>query len=104
MTLRLVTEDDVVRNCDDLLARTGCTIARFSQARATMQTPGIPDRAVFTWDGRFAWLEYKAPDGKQSAAQRRFQEDCERCGVPYLLVDDAQQLADWLGAHAMVPS
>ena len=42
------------------------------------------------------WVEAKAPGGKQSEAQKAFQAEVEAEGHVYLLVDDVQQLADWL--------
>lgn len=63
------------RLCDDLIARISgagkASVIRFSQARATMQTPGIPDRRYALWGCRF-WFEVKASNGKLSPAQRDF--------------------------------
>lgn len=72
-----------------------------SQARATGQTPGVPDLITFTPDHRMAYIECKAPrTGRQTYAQKRFQHYCALASVPYLLIDDPQQLADWLARKA----
>ena len=64
----------------------GCAVYNLSQARATMQSPGLPDLYVFHADtGTAWWHEVKRPGGKPSPAQLEFQARCAACGVPYLL-------------------
>lgn len=59
----------------------GCRVIRFAQARATMQTPGIPDLKVYhPRSGRTWWHEVKAEEGRQSPAQVGFQALAETCG------------------------
>jgi hypothetical protein len=62
-------------------------VVRFSQPRRTMQTEGIPDRKVYVErKGLTYWHEVKRPvGGKQSEAQKKFQEMAERCGETYVL-------------------
>jgi hypothetical protein len=79
-------EKAVEADCDELYASVGCEVVRFSQARATQQSFGIPDRKVYarrvglTW-----WHEVKRPGGKQSKDQRDFQIRAEACGETYVL-------------------
>lgn len=61
------------RLCDNLMAKLGFTVVRFSQARATNQTLGIPDRRYRnTTIGRAFWWEVKAANGKLSEQQFLF--------------------------------
>jgi hypothetical protein len=93
---RRAREKGVEAAIDQLCAKAGCVSVRFSQARATNQTPGIPDRRYYVWrrdtwnlkgpEQRLAfWVEVKAPGGRQSSAQRTFQGLCELAGDPYVL-------------------
>ena len=77
------------------MAALGFTAIRFSQARATQQTPGIPDRRYYSAEKHMAvWWEAKTEIGRQSAFQAAFQAMCEACGEEYVLgTDDA--LTDW---------
>lgn len=69
------------RLCDDLVARIAGreAVVRFSQARATNQTPGIPDRRYRLF-GVALWFEIKAENGKLSAAQRDYLRAELACG------------------------
>ena len=64
----------------------GCFVANFSQARASKQTPGIPDFYVSPPLLRGApwWHEVKRPKGKQSVQQRAWQQMCEVRHVAYV--------------------
>ncbi len=64
-----------------------CEVVRFSQPRATMQTPGIPDLKVYCVRKRCSWWhEVKRPKGgKQSKDQELFQQMAEKCGETYIL-------------------
>lgn len=109
---------------DLFMGSLGFTVIRFSQARATMQTPGIPDRRYYrpprektsrqnalgptnaTADipregGLSLWWEAKREGGKQSPFQRAFQELCEACGETYLVGTDSV-LHDWAVARGLV--
>lgn len=78
----------------------GYIAVRFSQARATQQTPGIPDRKYYNVVKRHTlWWEAKASDGKQSKVQRDFQIMAEACGESYVL-GTALDLAEWMVARA----
>lgn len=78
------TEKDVERACDLLMRALGFNAVRFSQARASMQTRGIPDRKYYR--DRFTfWFECKRQGGKQSPDQLAFQRMAEEAGELYLL-------------------
>jgi hypothetical protein len=95
LTLR---EKEVERMGDRLMSQYGFEVVRFSQARATQQTEGIPDRRYYHRARRLAvWWEAKSETGKQRVAQRKFQLMCEACGEVYLL-GTHEVLAAWLRA------
>lgn len=94
-------EKHVELACDRLMAALGWTSIHFSQARATRQTPGIPDRKYY--QGRFTfWLEVKRPGGKQSPHQVAFQRMCEDAGELYCL-GGVDELRLFLTAHGWAP-
>lgn len=87
---------------DKLYRAMGCTVYRLSQARASKQTPGLPDRwVVHTGTNRAWWHEVKRPvGGKQSPAQKAFQRQCALCGVSYVL-GGVQAAELWLVKHGI---
>lgn len=48
--------------------------------------PGVPDLAVVGDEGRLHFIEFKALKGRQSPAQKQFQEDCAKRNIPYAIV------------------
>ena len=81
-----VTEKDIERRCDSLMSQLCWNVVRFSQPRHTMQSSGIPDRKYYNVaSGVTFWFECKKPGGKQSNAQKQFQQMCEACGETYVL-------------------
>ena len=71
-----------------------CTIVSFAQARATRQTPGIPDLKVYDQHTNSTWWHevkrrqgdgYKRVNSVQSPAQKSFQDMCESCGEEYII-------------------
>lgn len=64
-------EKGVERVCDQLIATMGGTVIRFSQARATNQTLGIPDRRYRIRETA-VWFECKAANGKLTREQYDF--------------------------------
>lgn len=82
-----VLEKDEQRDVYRLYVAVGCEVIWYSQPRATMQTPGVPDLKVYclrkglTW-----WHETKRPvGGQQSPEQKKFQRRAELCGEHYVL-------------------
>ena len=57
---------------------------------------GVPDRIV-CWRGQFIGIEVKAP-GKlktQTAIQKKAQQEIEKAGGVYLLVDSVEMVKEW---------
>lgn len=82
---------------DKQLRALGFRVINTSQPRhAKYITPGVPDRFYFHRARKLglAW-EAKTATGRQSAAQRDFQEDMDACGWSYVLGTD-QDLFAWL--------
>ena len=78
----------------------GFAVYNLSQARASKQTPGLPD--LWVMHRRFpqaAWVECKRQvGGVQSAAQIDFQENCKAAQVQYVL-GDRHAAKEWLKAR-----
>lgn len=73
----------------------GFTAIRFSQARPTMQTPGIPDRLYISPERRSAvWWEAKTQIGRPSAYQVAMAALFASVGWEYVLGTD-EALTDW---------
>lgn len=63
--------------------------------------PGVAD-TVFLWDGKAYFLEFKTPDGRQSKAQREWQDKINANGFNYFIVREfvqfqelIMQIMDW---------
>ncbi len=69
--LKRVPEKAVQQQVKDIFWLAGATkIADFSQPRATMQTPGVPDLYVWFLEHQLAfWFEVKAEGGTQTSEQ-----------------------------------
>ncbi|CAK0774907.1 putative VRR-NUC domain-containing protein [Gammaproteobacteria bacterium] len=67
-------------------ARTGAGIGRMARLKRMGMRPGVAD-LVFVKDGRAYFLELKRPGGKQSEAQKLFQEDVYWSGSIYGLAN-----------------
>lgn len=100
--LKLGTVDhiSVVRGADEQAVQTNVTrlfrahgfhVYSLSQARASKQTPGLPDLWVAHQSRPVAfWFETKRSEGgRYSLAQLEFRDECERCGVGYATGDYA---------------
>ncbi len=94
-------EKQVERNCDRLMDALGWTSIHFSMARATNQTPGIPDRKYYKANHTF-WLEVKRSGGKQSAYQAEFQRMCQEADELYCLGGE-EELKAFLELHHWAP-
>lgn len=51
----------------------------------TGMTPGAADLLVIH-QGTAIFVEVKTPSGKQSKKQKKFEDHCQDCGVPYYVV------------------
>lgn len=67
----------------------GCTVYSLSQARASKQTPGLPDLWVVHRAAKLAfWFETKrSSGGKVSPAQLEFAHDCYATGIAHYIGD-----------------
>ena len=98
------TEGEISRACLDLLAaeriwfrrwnsgavQTGKRFFRFGKA-GDADIVAIPNNPLI-----ILWIETKTRTGKQSPAQKQFQQEVEAEGHTYLLVRDVQTLIDFL--------
>jgi len=93
-----VTEKDIYEQCVSLLEQTGCAVYRLSQARASKQTPGLPDLIAFTPRHTMLLIETKRPGGRLRDAQRKFAERVlGTMGCPvYLVINDPRSLVEWI--------
>lgn len=120
--MKKTTESDLVRACIEYLTLKGVFCWRNNTGAFAGEhmgrkrfvrfgTPGAPDimaivrtrvsrqrQAVLV--GRFLGVECKSPTGKQSAAQRVWQEQCERAGGAYFMVRRLGDLMDqWIATN-----
>jgi hypothetical protein len=97
-----LTEKDVYEACVSLLEQTGSAVYRLSQARASRQTPGLPDLIAFTPRPRkMLCIEVKKPGGRVRLAQLHFALYVATTTEPpyHLFVDDPQKLVPLIGAR-----
>jgi len=68
-------EKEIEHEIDLAMTDAGFHVVRFSQARASQQTPGIPDRLyLLPSSGVALWVEVKRARGKVSPAQKELHE------------------------------
>lgn len=92
-------EDEHVDAGDRLMRALGFDVVKFSQKRRSKVTEGVPDRRYYHRARRlFCWWEAKAEWGRQSPAQREFQDMCVECGDPYVL-GGIDALRRWLTVY-----
>ena len=95
-TLEKSVQRDVILFFEGL----GCRVYRLSQARATRQTPGLPDLWIFCPRKQTGfWFEVKDDCGRPSAEQVTFGESCMACGIGHAMggMGAARVLARSLG-------
>ncbi len=93
------TEKQEMAMGDRLMAAFHFERVSFSQSRASMQTPGIPDRKYYsTALGMTFWWEVKTKTGRARPAQVLFADMCQRCGELYVC-GTAADLGEWLAAR-----
>lgn len=109
------SESEVTRDCVELLRlnhiihwRNQSGSGQFKNYKSPkshhirMGTPGLADWSVLLVDGKTLYLELKKTGGKQSQDQIDFEADCIRLGVPYLVADCWQTLAEFLDTYGML--
>jgi len=83
-----MTEKETQAAVKKLYRDAGAIVYDTSQPRRAQITPGVPDLIVFlTWRGKgyMFFHEVKTSAGRQSSAQKGFQDSCDRAGETYLL-------------------
>lgn len=99
--MREKREDEHQKESRRLMQALGFRVVNFSIKKRAKVTPGIPDTKYYhTGRGLTFWHEDKAVWGRQSPAQRDFQEMAEACGERYVL-GPHQALKDWLVAQGI---
>lgn len=94
-------EDAHVNAGRKLVRALGGHYAHNSQKRRSKVEPGISDSLIFfPRHRRFAFWEAKRVGGKQSSAQKLFQELCEACGIDYVL-GPLEALEAWIIANSI---
>ncbi len=68
--LRHRSEKEIAHAVTQLLELHGWKVSNLSQARASQQTPGLPDKYAQHPKWGTLWVEVKGPNGRLSAAQR----------------------------------
>jgi hypothetical protein len=83
---RTAPEKAEERAATRLMAALGFACWHLSQPRRTMQSAGLPD-AFYTHPGKrlAVYYEAKSPVGKQSDAQKAFQQHVTACGHEYVV-------------------
>ena len=62
--------------------------------------PGVADLVVWLPGGRVAYIEVKAPGGKQSPAQVRFEARCKESGILYGVVRSVSETFALIGENS----
>jgi hypothetical protein len=73
-----------------------------SRMKAEGMTAGVADLCVMLSGGRTIWLELKAGRGRQSEAQKAFQDICNRLSHVYILARSFDEAIDSLQAFGAV--
>lgn len=81
------------RAVKNLLAMLNIAVYDTSQPFRAAITAGVPDLLCFCTKRGFFVVEVKSGRGKQTPAQRTFQELCEDANVPYVLGGTAEVAA-----------
>lgn len=88
-----MTEDDVGKLCDDFAIKTGWTVQRLEQRRASRIAEGLPDRRYVIKGLARVWVELKAPNGRLTQDQYQFICDELATGGLAVCIDDVQVFA-----------
>jgi hypothetical protein len=86
----------------DTALRLGCDVTRFAQARASKQTPGIPDLYLRHGRARIRlWAEIKTDAGGLSEPQRRWHRTELDAGGDVVTLRTEADLVDALAARGL---
>ena len=99
-----VAEKDEQRAIRKMAIALGFRVYWLSQARATKQTPGMPDLWLAHQErGLAGWWETKRQiGGERSSAQADFADECAASGILYGF-GDRYAFANWLSEHEFTP-
>jgi hypothetical protein len=90
-------EKSVERDIINAALGLGFHVTKLSQARASQQTPGIPDLYVRCKPKRFrAWIEVKRLGGKPSPEQIGWMEFESACGGIVIVADSVASFVEGL--------
>ncbi|HEX9951232.1 MAG TPA: hypothetical protein VGB53_05645 [Rubricoccaceae bacterium] len=96
-TYARMTEKQVQRDIVVFLGLLGYLVSDFSQPRASMQTPGIPDLHAMG-HGHALWIEVKTAKGVVSPAQAAWHDAARAAGQTVVVARSAADLVDPLRA------
>ena len=60
--------------------------------------PGVAD-TIFLWEGKAYFLEFKTPEGRQSKAQREWQETVEKSGFRYEIIRTFEEFQGFIASR-----
>ena len=89
---RTAPEKAVQRACTNLLHALGFTVSDFSQPRASMQTPGVPDIHAMHPKYGALWIECKSATGRTSPAQGAWHAAARAAGQTVVIARSAADL------------
>lgn len=95
-------EQDIQRGCFDLLKMLGVWaykvnnvgIKKPNGSYIPAQTKGIADIVCHPGEGKTVYIEVKTPEGRQSPAQKEFEDNCRFAGIEYWIIRDIEELRD----------
>jgi Holliday junction resolvase len=85
MKAKTPTEKEIRTQIKQYLERKGWFV--FYHLQGLGSYPGLPDLQAVK-DGHTLYIEIKRPGGRQSAKQRKFQQDLEAAGGIYILAKE----------------
>jgi len=110
-------ESAVVKQCTDLLKAYGIIHWRnsvlhgyfrgFKKKKSYVVKTGVSGLADWSFlmtdgSGRTVYMETKKPKGKQRDSQIEFETECIKLNVPYILIDDVNDLIEYLKIYGMI--
>ena len=98
MSPRQAPEKRLQAACRQVAALHRLTAWHLSQARASAQSPGLPDD-IYLGGGRPIACEYKAGRNKQTAAQEDFQRAWLASGGEYWIIRSVDEFLAALGGE-----
>ena len=66
-----------------------------SQLKASGLVPGVAD-TILLWNGKAYAAEFKTLKGKLREAQVKFQQQCQRQNIPYVVIRSEEEFWNWI--------